>query len=159
MIRKLNLKKKQNATAPGTKKRTRDNNPPSNHRQSRRPRPPPPPPPPPQRLCAPGSRASPPPWSLPRETGQSTSVNYLDWYSRCVNFGIIYLMGVEVRYEGDHKPLTWFKTQNNLSPRQDGWKRWNRLIVPSNMFHARTWWCRMRFHVGQIRTSSISLPF
>ena len=30
-------------------------------------------------------------------------------------------MGAEVRYEGDHKPLVWIKTQRNLSQRQARW--------------------------------------
>lgn len=32
-----------------------------------------------------------------------------------------YLMGAEVRYEGDHKPLAWIKTQKHLSQRQARW--------------------------------------
>lgn len=32
-----------------------------------------------------------------------------------------YLMGAEVSYEGDHKPLAWIKTQRHLSPRQARW--------------------------------------
>lgn len=32
-----------------------------------------------------------------------------------------YLMGAEVKYEGDHKPLTWIKTQRHLSQRQARW--------------------------------------
>ena len=32
-----------------------------------------------------------------------------------------YLMGAEVAYEGDHKPLAWINTQKNLSQRQARW--------------------------------------
>lgn len=32
-----------------------------------------------------------------------------------------YLMGADVKYEGDHKPLAWIKTQKNLSQRQARW--------------------------------------
>ena len=32
-----------------------------------------------------------------------------------------YLMGADVSYEGDHKPLAWIKTQKTLSQRQARW--------------------------------------